>query len=115
MKSTIKIFTCSILFFIGLQQLTAQKIIAKAGSGVEYKDDEQDLYDMNAITPPSNTVTITIKNKKNSKSSKVVQKVELTQQMEKLIKLKKRLRFRNTRRNEVTMCYRKAAKPCNTK
>jgi hypothetical protein len=114
MNARIKILASFLIFFLGFQQITAQKVIAKKGSGIEYKDDQKDLDDMNAITAPSNAVTITVKSsKKTNKKKSTKNKIASVKKVEKLMKQKKRLRFRNKRKKETTKCFKEAKKPCD--
>ncbi|MFY7671420.1 hypothetical protein ACOSP6_10085 [Tenacibaculum sp. MEBiC06402] len=113
MNARLKILASFLMIFIGFQQITAQKVIAKKGSGIEYKDDQKDLDDMNSITAPSNAVTITAKSSKKSKKKVAKDKIESVKKVEKLMKQKKRLRFRNKRKKEITKCFKEAKKPCD--
>ncbi len=120
MNARIKILA-SLLILLSFQQIAAQKVVAKNGNGMEYRDDEKDLDDMNAITAPSNAVSINIKStkkkvkKKSDKKKTSKEKIASVKKVEKLIKQKKRLRFRNKRKkDDPTKCFKTAKKPCDS-
>ena len=114
MNARINIIASLLFIFLGFQEIAAQKVVAKNGNGMEYRDDEKDLDDMNAITAPSNAVTVNAKStKKKAKKKSTKNKIASVKKVEKLMKQKKRLRFRNKRKKEDTKCFKKAKEPCD--
>lgn len=112
MNARLTILASFLTVFLGFQQITAQKVIAKKGSGIEYKEDKKEIDDLNSITAPSNPVTINVKaSTKDKKEAK--DKITSVKKVEKLIKQKKLLRFRNKRKKEDAKCFKEAKKPCD--
>lgn len=106
-----------LLLFLTLciQNGFAQKTIV-AKNGTEYEVDQKISDDLNSITAPSNTVSISSKSKKKTKKkAKVVKKnVAAIQQLNKITK--KRLRFRSKRNaaSKGKKCFKESLKKCDS-
>ncbi|AUC15671.1 hypothetical protein BTO06_11170 [Tenacibaculum sp. SZ-18] len=115
MNARIKIIASFLILYFCIQDIVAQKVIAKEGNKIEYKDDEIELDDMNSISAPSNTVVISGSSKNKTKKKATNKKIASVKKVEKLMKQKKRLRFRSKRTLESKKCFKTAKKPCDTK
>lgn len=86
----------------------AQKVVVK--NGLEYLEGEEVVDDLNSIERSGEVMNVTIKKTNNKK---VV--TALIENINKVTKRKKRLRFRKKRKNTINKCYKEAINDCNSK
>ncbi|TCI92616.1 hypothetical protein [Tenacibaculum sp. M341] len=87
----------------------SQNVVVK--NGVEYLKEGEEVESLNSIKAPPNSVTITVKRKKN----KTVKADRALLKVNSLTKQRKKLRFRSKRRNVGGKCYKQAETPCEKK